>query len=160
MDLKAQNWESPKPLRSTMTSAWRIGRPAATEAAGRTSARRDSMLTRTVRQCSWGVMCLWSRLWLIAPKLWMCIGRPSCTRWGKCGQFSRHHTRGKGGKGKGFTLSVCRVLKSVSGQSGVCVGYRRRVRVRRCGVPCGSPSASSQRSHPARGTAQTEKRNE
>ena len=80
------------------------------------------MLTRTVRQCSWGVMCLWSRLWLIAPKLWMCIGRPSCTRPGVW-SILRHHTREKTERGK---VSPCRSagLECVSVS---CVGYRRRV---------------------------------
>jgi hypothetical protein len=71
----------------------------------------------------------------------------------------RHHTRKKTERGK---VSPCRSvgLESVSVSERRVCGLSPEGGVKPCGVPCGSPSASSQRSHPARGTAQTEKRNE
>jgi hypothetical protein len=57
--------------------------------------------------------------------LWMCTGRPSCTRTRRRVCQNVRHTRKRTGNGKGdfsFTLSVCRRMCGQNGR----VGYRRR----------------------------------
>ena len=64
-------------------------------------------------------------------------------------ETTRSILRHKTETGKGFTLSVCRG-EHVRMACGAIAGGRCETTC----VPCGIPSASSQRSHPARGTAQ------